>query len=213
MPFALNIFDYDGVLVDSLDAVITFSRDFCRSISHDHLPDQATLGTLENMTYPGLALAVGLTHEQSESFAQYVFERLQAAGSSMPFYPGIESLLRESSGITGTAIVSGNAREIIAAKLAAHGLDRHITRISGAYQKGDKAQKIADACLYFGADPCQTCMIGDSVSDIRHAKKAGVRSIAVTWGWQSRDLLQKERPDYVVDSVGELSDLLSGFNT
>jgi phosphoglycolate phosphatase-like HAD superfamily hydrolase len=34
-------------------------------------------------------------------------------------------------------------------------------------------------------------MIGDSTSDIRHARQAGVRSIAATWGWQSQEKLVK----------------------
>jgi phosphoglycolate phosphatase len=106
------------------------------------------------------------------------------------------------------AIVSGNTREVINAKLAAHKRDQYISCIFGAYEPGDKAEKICRACLYFGADPRHACIIGDSVSDIRYAKKAGVKSIAVTWGWQSRDLLIREKPDYIVESVGELTDLL-----
>ena len=51
-------------------------------------------------------------------------------------------------------------------------------------------------------------MIGDSVSDIQYAKKAGVVSIAVTWGWQSRDVLANEKPDHIVESVDELTTLL-----
>ncbi len=51
-------------------------------------------------------------------------------------------------------------------------------------------------------------MIGDSVSDIQYAQKAGVQSIAATWGWQSRDTLSRENPDYIVESVSELMALL-----
>jgi phosphoglycolate phosphatase-like HAD superfamily hydrolase len=51
-------------------------------------------------------------------------------------------------------------------------------------------------------------MIGDSVSDIRCAKQAGVQSIAITWGWQWRDRFVKEKPDFVVNSVHELAILL-----
>jgi len=53
-----------------------------------------------------------------------------------------------------------------------------------------------------------SCMIGDSVSDIRYAKRAGVQSIAATWGWQSQDKLVKENPDFIVTSVQELAALI-----
>ena len=207
MPFVLNIFDYDGVLIDSLDDVITVSRAFCRSIFHDRMPSKETIGVLETMTYPGLARSVGLMPEQAELFTEYVFNRFQEIGPSMSFFPEIEVLLRRLVS-TNIAIVSGNAREVIAAKLAAHELDQRIPCIFGAYEPGDKAEKIRNACLQFGADPRHACMIGDSVSDIRYAKKAGVQSIAATWGYQSRELLAREGPDYIVESVDELTDLL-----
>jgi phosphoglycolate phosphatase-like HAD superfamily hydrolase len=35
-----------------------------------------------------------------------------------------------------------------------------------------------------------------------------VQSIAATWGWQQRDRLVKENPDFIVNSVHELAILL-----
>ena len=84
-----------------------------------------------------------------------------------------------------------------------------ITCIQGALEPGDKTRKVINACKHFGVDRRLACMIGDSVSDIRYAKRAGVQSIAVTWGWQSRDRLVKEDPDFIVNSVQELAILLS----
>jgi len=46
-------------------------------------------------------------------------------------------------------------------------------------------------------------MVGNSVSDIRSAKRAGVQSIAATWGCQSRKVLARENPDFIVNSVQE----------
>lgn len=207
MLFDLTIFDYDGVLVDSLDAVISASRDFCRSIRHGHTLDKKTITTLDPMTYAELARSIGLPTGQIEPFSSFVFSRLQASADATPFFPGIEALLRQRASAKN-AIISGNAREVIAAKLSAHALDRQVNRIFGAYEPGDKAEKIHRARAEFKADPARTCMIGDSVSDIRYAKQAGVQSVAVTWGWQSRDTLTREQPDFIVESVSELKTLL-----
>jgi len=195
------------VLIDSLKGVIEVSSTFCRSISHEPVSTAEIIGTLEDMTYYGLARSIGLTTGQSEQYADYVFEKFQDTGSSMPFFPGIESMLHHLAP-SDMAIVSGNARDVITAKLAAHHLAKAAPCILGAFEPGDKAEKIRNACRYFNADPASTCMIGDAVSDIRQAKKAGVQSIAVTWGWQSRELLAKNEPDYIVESVDELADLL-----
>jgi phosphoglycolate phosphatase len=67
-----------------------------------------------------------------------------------------------------------------------------------------KCEKIAIAQQYFKIPATRTYMIGDAISDIRQGKLAGVQTIAVTWGFQRRDLLLAEQPDYVVDSPAEL---------
>jgi phosphoglycolate phosphatase-like HAD superfamily hydrolase len=50
-------------------------------------------------------------------------------------------------------------------------------------------------------------MVGDSVSDVRAAKEAGVKSIAVGWGHQSLERLIEAAPDHVVRSPGELIEI------
>ena len=207
MSFALIIFDYDGVLIDSLSTAISAGEEFCRWAAHDRLPTVETIGSLEITTYSEIAHSIGLPPEQVERFSSHVFERFQDIGPAMAFFPEIESLLHRIA-LKNIAIVSGNAKHVISAKLAAHGLAEKITCIFGALESGNKAEKIRNACRHFGVDAGLACMIGDSVSDIRYAKRAGVQSIAATWGWQSRDRLIKENPDFVVNSVQELAVLL-----
>jgi pyrophosphatase PpaX len=55
------------------------------------------------------------------------------------------------------------------------------------------------------ADAGDTAYVGDAPFDIRAAKAAGVFSIAVTWGGiHSRERLEAESPDAIVDSAEEL---------
>ena len=206
--FDLAIFDYDGVLVNSLDAVIRAGSDYCRSTGQGRLPDKETITALHPMTYDQLGRSIGLLSDRIESFSAFVFSRLQQAAPSVPFYPGIAALLRQRAP-ENTVIVSGHARKVIADKLAAHALDTHVAGIFGAYEPGDKTEKIIRACALVGADQARTCMIGDSVSDIQYARKAGLTSIAAAWGWQSQDTLAGENPDYITESVAELAALLA----
>jgi len=207
MPFDLNIFDYDGVLVDSLDEVVNAGNAFCRSIGHKCIVSKHIVTTLQPMTYDQLARSIGLPPDRIDACSGFVFNRLQARGAATPLFPGVESLFRHLA-TKKIVIISGNSRDVISAKLAAHALDKQVASIVGAYESGNKADKIRRACAEFGADPGRTCMIGDSVSDIQYAQKAGVQSIAVTWGWQSRDTLAGQKPDYIVESISELRALL-----
>ena len=207
MPFDLIIFDYDGVLIDSMEGVISAGQDYCRSIGHGCRLNKDMVASLNPMTYDQLARSIGLPSDLIEPFSEFIFKRLQQTDASMPFFPGVKSMLRQLTATT-IAIISGNSRDVIAAKLATSALNKRISHIFGAYEPGNKADKIRQACDYVDADPARTCMIGDSVSDIRYAHEAGVQSIAVTWGWQSRDVLANEKPDHIVESVDELIALL-----
>ena len=208
ISFDLAIFDYDGVLVDSLEEALSVGCEYCRSVNHDRLPTAAIIGSLEKMTYFDLARAIGLSEKGAERYSRYTFDRFRTMGSAMAFYPEIEMLLRTTA-TRNVAIVSGNDREVISAKLFDHFLKDRIPCILGALEPGDKTEKIGQACRFFGVAPGRACMIGDSTSDIRHARQAGVRSIAATWGWQSREKLVGENPDFVVDNVQDLAALLN----
>jgi phosphoglycolate phosphatase-like HAD superfamily hydrolase len=52
-------------------------------------------------------------------------------------------------------------------------------------------------------------MVGDAVSDIRAARQASIKSIAVGWGHQSISRLEAEHPDHLVKTPLKLKLLLS----
>jgi HAD superfamily hydrolase (TIGR01549 family) len=54
----------------------------------------------------------------------------------------------------------------------------------------------------------QCCYIGDSVSDILMARRAGVRIFAVTTGDGSREELKSAGPDGILESLSELKEML-----
>ena len=53
----------------------------------------------------------------------------------------------------------------------------------------------------------QTIYIGDETRDIIAAQKAGIRSAAVIWGYNSRKALEAHHPDYLIHSPQELFQL------
>ena len=77
MSFALIIFDYDGVLIDSLSTAISAGEEFCRWAAHDRLPTVETIESLEITTYSEIAHSIGLLPEQAERFSSYIFERFR----------------------------------------------------------------------------------------------------------------------------------------
>jgi phosphoglycolate phosphatase-like HAD superfamily hydrolase len=56
--------------------------------------------------------------------------------------------------------------------------------------------------------PHELISIGDEVRDIEAGQKAGVRSIAVSWGFQGEHILCFHKPDALVNSPNELRDAI-----
>jgi len=51
--------------------------------------------------------------------------------------------------------------------------------------------------------------VGDTIYDVIAAHEVGVRSIAITGGAHSRELLLSSNPDYIIDSFREISQIIN----
>jgi len=59
-------------------------------------------------------------------------------------------------------------------------------------------------CNELNISPEHTLMTGDTELDIKCGKSAGVKTCGVTYGYRTRELLQVERPDIIIDRIREL---------
>ena len=50
--------------------------------------------------------------------------------------------------------------------------------------------------------------VGDEVRDMNAGKKSKVITVAVSWGFNSKEALKKEKPDYLIDSPSELEPIV-----
>lgn len=101
-------------------------------------------------------------------------------------------------------------------------LPETIEEVLQNYKLNGKAQVLRRKKRYLGSkaltlimllrknkyDKEQVWMIGDEVRDIIASKRAGVKSVAVTWGLQDVSILKRYHPDYLVKSVAELRRIL-----
>lgn len=55
----------------------------------------------------------------------------------------------------------------------------------------------------------ETVIIGDGINDVRAGKAAGVLTVGVTFGVATEEEMAAERPDYIIDHMGRLLDIIS----
>ncbi len=61
-----------------------------------------------------------------------------------------------------------------------------------------------------GADPSNTVLVGDSTIDIQTAQNAGMKSVAVTWGFGQPAELAGAKPSAIIHQPADLLDWLAG---
>ena len=122
-------------------------------------------------------------------------------------YDGLLDLLADlrAQGVK-TAVVSNKHDHAVQA-LCAHYFDGLLDAAVGG---GDARplKPAPDSLLYtmeqLGVDPTDVWYVGDSVQDVLTARSAGVKCVAVTWGFQDRDRLAAETPAVLADTAAEL---------
>ena len=58
-------------------------------------------------------------------------------------------------------------------------------------------------------DSKKTLMVGDSTHDIEAGKQAGIFTCAVSYGYRPLSILKKSNPDFIIDNVKELKNIIN----
>lgn len=202
-------FDYDGVLVDSFDQLLSAAQEAASDTGLGRPPTRSDFETIEDLTANGIAALLGVPQHGIDLYTRRMHQALAADGHGPAMFPDIPHLLRTLSKQHTLVIVTSNLGRLVRRGLSRHGVEDCVALVLDAQRPGTKGEKIAHALERFGASPGESFMIGDTRGDIRHGKSAGVRTAGVTWGYQDRRTLEREAPDFIVDSPRELLDLVA----
>ena len=126
-------------------------------------------------------------------------------------YPGVPEMLCElrRQGIR-TAVISNKpdaAVQILADRLFPGMFDYAAGERSGTARK-PAPDLILQTAETMHMKPDEILYVGDSEIDLQTAKNAGMDCVAVTWGFRDREMLEKLKPVYLIDSCDELTGLL-----
>jgi phosphoglycolate phosphatase len=125
-------------------------------------------------------------------------------------YPGVIATLRALSTFTLGVVTTKESEqaEIVLRRLALNSFFQHIQGGTPGLLLKPAPDTIIAALAVLNCVPGCTLMVGDTPADILAGKAAGTLTCAVSYGFGMREALLQCAPDYVIDSFGELVDLL-----
>jgi phosphoglycolate phosphatase len=207
---ALVIFDYDGVLADTLGDLLLFGQKACSQLGVKHRVTKDDLDNLEVMSFATYGRACQVPEPLVDEFVKICLDSFAEKKSPPAIFLGLSSVIRYLSLNHRIAVVTTNSSRNVNDFLAEQGLDGLIDAVYGIDSPGSKAQKIAMARDQLLGNRMQESvfMVGDSLSDVLAAKEAAAVSVVVTWGHQRLENLLRGNPDHVVSAPHELIEVV-----
>jgi phosphoglycolate phosphatase len=216
----LVAFDLDGTLVDSMPDIARAVELMARKLGVTppgmvqvrewvgdgvrRLMKRALTGTRDGEP------PAELYRRGMESFRHHYREHL---ADESRLYPGARAVLDElrAAGVR-LACITNKSGEVTAPLLQALDLGGYFAVVlsgdSLAQRKPDP-EPLLHAARSLQVAPAQSCMVGDSANDIRAARAAGFRAVAVNYGYDNPAELAAAEPDVVLDSLAGLPDWLA----
>ncbi|HKJ44139.1 MAG TPA: HAD hydrolase-like protein [Sunxiuqinia sp.] len=211
--FSHIIFDLDGTIINSKLGLENSLNYMLRQMSID-LNGSAVIDQLIGPPIQdGLKEVLGFDNRQVELgvklFREYYSQRGLFEGE---LYPGIAELLEELQNKGRQLYLATSKRDQFVGTVIKHfELDRYLTDFQGAGDGGEhtKAELITKLMDRNRLVPSsEVVMIGDTRFDIVGGQANEISTIAVGYGFGNSEELQALQPDYFVEDVEELYELL-----
>lgn len=207
-PVAL--FDFDGTLADTIPLIVDSFHHTFESFgipAFDEVVIRSWIGrplvSVFGEYFPG---------REEELISTYRTWNLAQHDARIRRIDRIDDLLRALAerGIA-LGVVSSKKADTVRQGLRLVGLEGLIDVVAGM-DETDRHKPEPDPLLFaaaqLGVDPPNCVYVGDAGVDVLAARAAGMAAVAVTWGAGTREELESLRPEAVVGSVAELSDIL-----
>lgn len=205
----LILFDYDGVLVNSMQCNLAVVKEVCNALGYPVAPDLEYCRTARCISFESWARHICMSEDLIPIFLTNVLSSLKDSARTLDAFPQIPEAIRTLSQRHSLAIITGNTSTAAFEFVSHHNLNECFLDYSGDENVGSKRDKIKVFMEKFKFSPETTYYVGDAGTDVEEGRAAGVKTIAVTWGFQGRERLLDARPDFIVDSPDELVRILA----
>ena len=201
----LLLFDFDGVLVDSLD-VYEKTVTLCLAKINQPLQRgrQEFLELFDGNFYESLAQK-GVNLGKFMAASVEIISKINYA--EMKPFDSMRPVLQELKKKHCLIVISSNDTPTIREALRLYDFNGIFQEILGSDFMLSKKEKILYAIKKYQVMIEDIYYIGDTIGDIKEGRQAGVKTIGVTWGWHDKIKMASSNPDYLFDDPQELLQL------
>ena len=212
VPIDLLVFDFDGTLVNSVPGVVASIHAMQAELNLPHKTEQEIsrhIGYGEKFLFEAV---LGSKDQKlyEKAFGAYSKHYRNKSLEETNIFPHLKEILEEFKDKI-KVIISNKREEFIRLILENHQIAGYFAEIVG----GDSSpclkpdpRAIKDILKKYKILPERALFVGDMLVDIETGKNAGVLTCGVTYGLEGREKLKNTHPDFLVDDLLELKDLV-----
>lgn len=201
------IFDFDGTIVDSLQKVIEkfniLADEFhFQKIQASELADLRELNSrelVEHLKIPLYKIPIVLYQAR-----KYMNNEMPTLAPFATLHGVLQQLYNAKCSL---GILSSNSHENVTTWLALNNMNHYFNFIHTESSYLGKNFSMKNVLKKHGINKQETFYIGDETRDIDAAKRNGIYSIAVTWGFNSEKVLLQHRPHYIARKPEDLLEI------
>ena len=197
------IFDYDGVIADSLEIFMEKVISACIKHGSNQVNTKEDFLNLFNDNLYVSLIERGISKETIPKLIED-FQIGLKEQKKIKLFNEIKEMLVKLSKHNKIIIITSNVTKVVEESLKLKNIDC-FEEVIGADKETSKVKKIESIKSRYKDN--DYFYIGDTKGDVIEGRKAKVKTIAVTWGWHSEEKLKEEKPDFIVHNPQELVDL------
>ena len=213
MAAKVVLFDFDGTIADTYQAIANITNELSTEFGYKALAQEELL-SLKNLS----SCEIVKRTEISFFKIPFLLQRIRAELSKeiaglLPIKDVTQVLfeLKERGYILG--IITSNIRENVEMFLAKNQLNSLFSYIYSSTGIFGKHRVINQAIRENSLNKSNVIYVGDETRDIRSARKSRIGVIAVSWGFNSAEILQEYQPDHLVDRPQELLEAIALYHS
>lgn len=201
------IFDFDGTLANTYPHILKIINGFAKKYGYYELSLKESK-KVGNLTYKELIRKYKIPIYKIPFLLHEGKVQLNKEIEKIDVFPGIKKVINNLKKKKFTlGILSSNSIENIEKFLKKHDLMIFDFIVSELNLFG-KDRALKNLIKKYHLDIEKTIYVGDEIRDIEACKKVGLEIISVTWGFNSKEFLEKSKPTYLIEKAEEILEII-----
>lgn len=202
------IFDFDGTIADTVDALVTIANRLAEEFGYIQIT-QKELALLRNLTSRQIIKYSGISLFKIPFLLKKVKAELKNKIQDLKPVPEIkEALIALQNEGNRLGIITSNSQENVREFLKINDLDHLFDFIYSGVTIFGKTTIINNVLKQKQIKPQEVIYVGDETRDIEASKKANIKVVAVTWGFNSQEVLAKQNPNFLIHQPSQLLEVV-----